>query len=1110
MRRFFHAAVLALLAAAIFPSDAIRAASTTVVISEFRVRGPNGGSDEFIELYNMSTAPVNIGSWKVNGSNNAAGTSTRATIPINTVLNPGCHYLLTNSSTSGGPYSGSVTGDQTYATGVTDDGGIGLLNASSVVVDQVGMSVGSAYKEGTILSSLGTTNLNRSYERKPGGNAGSATDTDNNLSDFRLITPSDPQNSNSACITLNGPSGVGAASPATVMTGNTTLLTVTVTPGNPPQPITSVVADLSAIGGSPVQPFADNGVYPDAAANDLTYSFVATVPLGTPEGAKSLPVTITDSLNRAGSATIALTVELPPPPFVEIHDIQGGGPTSPYAGQRVATQGIVTAQRFNNGFFIQEPDGQADADPQTSEGIFVFTGTGNIPAAAAVGNLVDVAGTVAEFIPAADPFSPPQTELSGTLTVSTVSQGNALPAPITLTPADTDPAGSIEQLERFEGMRVRVESLTVVAPTQGSVSEANATASSSGVYFGVVTGVARPFREPGVQVPDPLPAGSPCCVPRFDANPERLRVDSNGQVGFSATDTTEVMSGAVVSGIVGVVDYASRAYTILPDLDGQGVVSNTHGAIAVDAPSVDQFTIATANIERFFDTTNDDGVSDVALTQAAFDKRLNKVSLEIRTVMQSPDIVAFEEVENLPTLQAIAAKVNGDAVAAGQASPQYDAYLVEGNDIGGIDVGFLVKSSRVTVNEVQQYGKDATFTNPDTNAQDLLNDRPPLLLRATVHGGLYADSDVTVIANHLRSLNGVDDAATGARVRAKRLAQAEFLARLIQDRQNANAAEHIVAVGDFNAFEVNDGYVDVMNTIRGDAPPADQVVLATAAGDLVEPNLTDLMTLAPADQRYSYSFDGSAQELDHVLVTQSTLAIVHGVEWGRTNADFPETFRSDGTRPERVSDHDPVVAYFRLFDTTAPVLSGLNDVVLEANSAAGAATTFAPTANDAVDGSVSVTCVPASGSLFPIGNTTVNCSAEDASHNTANGSFTVTVHDTTAPTSPSLTVTPNLLWPANHRMVDVVLTATSTDLVDAHPACAIASATSNESDNGADDGNTVGDIVITGPLTLSLRAERSGTGSGRIYTIGVQCQDHATPPNIGPVSNAYVTVPRSR
>src|SRR2546428_10735452 len=95
-----------------------QAVSTTVVIGEFRVRGPNGGSDEFIELYNLSSSAVNIGGWKVNGSNNTAGTRTRATISAGITLHPGGHYPLTNSSINGRPYIGPVVRGQTYSTRV--------------------------------------------------------------------------------------------------------------------------------------------------------------------------------------------------------------------------------------------------------------------------------------------------------------------------------------------------------------------------------------------------------------------------------------------------------------------------------------------------------------------------------------------------------------------------------------------------------------------------------------------------------------------------------------------------------------------------------------------------------------------------------------------------------------------------------------------------------------------------------------------------------------------------------------------------------------------------------------------------------------------------------
>jgi endonuclease G len=235
--------VFAVLAFIIFLSfsSRVQAVSTNVVISEFRVRGPNGGNDEFIELYNLSGAPVAIGGWNVRGSNNAAGVSIRATVTAGTTLQPGCHYLLTNAAASG--YSGAIVGDQTYTVGITDDGGIALTLPDGTIVDAVGMSTGSAYKEGTVLPSLGATtasNLNRGYERKPGGAAGSGTDTDNNLADFQLITPSDPQNS-SECST---PSPTPTPSPTATATP-----TPTPTPNPSPTPIPGSVVISQVYGG---------------------------------------------------------------------------------------------------------------------------------------------------------------------------------------------------------------------------------------------------------------------------------------------------------------------------------------------------------------------------------------------------------------------------------------------------------------------------------------------------------------------------------------------------------------------------------------------------------------------------------------------------------------------------------------------------------------------------------------------------------------------------------------------------------------------------------------------------------------------------------------------
>jgi hypothetical protein len=92
------------------------------------------------------------------------------------------------------------------------------------------------------------------------------------------------------------------------------------------------------------------------------------------------------------------------------------------------------------------------------------------------------------------------------------------------------------------------------------------------------------------------------------------------------------------------------------------------------------------------------------------------------------------------------------------------------------------------------------------------------------------------------------------------------------------------------------------------------------------------------------------------------------------------------------------------------------------------------------------------------------------------------------PTIQSLTVSPNTLWPPNHNMVPVTLTVAATD------SCGIASekivsVTSNEPSDGLGDGDTSPDWNITGDVGRQLRAERSGTGNGRIYTITVGVTD---------------------
>ncbi len=180
---------------------------------------------------------------------------------------------------------------------------------------------------------------------------------------------------------------------------------------------------------------------------------------------------------------------------------------------------------------------------------------------------------------------------------------------------------------------------------------------------------------------------------------------------------------------------------------------------------------------------------------------------------------------------------------------------------------------------------------------------------------------VTVIVNHLRSLIDVElSNATGARVRAKRAAQAEFLANYIQSRQEANPAERIVLVGDFNAFQFNDGYADVIGTIKGTPARGDRSAGGvTGSGRIRISSMRSKRSIRSAATRSCST--ATRRCSDHVLLNPPALANLTRIDFARVNADFAEVLRNDATRPERFSDHDIPVAYFQIMpdDVTARV-----------------------------------------------------------------------------------------------------------------------------------------------------------------------------------------------
>ncbi|HEY3027675.1 MAG TPA: Calx-beta domain-containing protein [Pyrinomonadaceae bacterium] len=308
-----------------------------VLISEFRTRGANGAADEFMEIYNPTTSPVTIGGLKIRASNNSGAASDRITVPVGTTLGSGCHYLLANNSTGG--YNGSVAADQTYTTGIADDGGIAITRSDgTTIIDAVGMGSGSIYKEGTTLPSLGN-NINQSYERKTGAAFGNGTDTNNNSKDFFLNSgSSNPQNSASGCLDLTTAdlAITNSDSPDPAITGSEVTYTISVTNNGAAIAESALVTDTLPVTVTYISCSATEGGVCGGANNNRTITFPSLA-----AGASAI-VTLVAIVNSAAGTTItntatvasrisdpnlvnnsatAITLVQAPPPALTINDI---------------------------------------------------------------------------------------------------------------------------------------------------------------------------------------------------------------------------------------------------------------------------------------------------------------------------------------------------------------------------------------------------------------------------------------------------------------------------------------------------------------------------------------------------------------------------------------------------------------------------------------------------------------------------------------------------------------------------------------------------------------------------------------------------------------------
>src|SRR4030095_3527851 len=185
----------------------------------------------------------------------------------------------------------------------------------------------------------------------------------------------------------------------------------------------------------------------------------------------------------------------------EIFEIQGAGLVSPLLGQTVQTLDNVVTGKDHLGFFMQTPDGRADGNAATSNGIYVFLNA--LPSAVEVGDQVDVQGKVGEFLEMTQIETP-------TFTID--SSGNPLPSAALLNASLPSPSQPLPptDLERYEGMLVRFENGTITGPNDFHNGD-----------FAVVAGSRRAFREPGIEFPG-LPG-----LPIWDGHPEIVEIDTH-------------------------------------------------------------------------------------------------------------------------------------------------------------------------------------------------------------------------------------------------------------------------------------------------------------------------------------------------------------------------------------------------------------------------------------------------------------------------------------------------------------------------------------------------------------------------------------------------------
>jgi predicted extracellular nuclease len=868
--------VLAVLTPLVFALGSARAAPTELFFSEY-IEGTS--NNKALEIYNGTGGPVDLAAndYAVQMCFNGSA-SCSLSIPLTGTVASGDVYVLAQAAAS--PVI-LAQADQTNGSGWFNGNDAVVLRKGAAIIDVIGQL---GFDPGTEWGTGLTSTADNTLRRKATVEAGDSNPTDafDPALEWNGLATDDFTGLGAHSVVVTDPAPqVVATTPPAGATGVSPTSDLTVTFSEPVSVAGSWFSISCALSGSHTAA-ASGGPTTFTLDPDVDFTLGETC-TATITAAQVSDLDLDDPPD-AMAADFAWSFSLVGP-VRRIHEIQGAAHRSPLEGQAVSdVPGIVTAT-VSNGFFYEDPE--PDADPATSEGLFVFTSSAP---SAAVGDSVQVDGFVAEFRPGgAASTNLSQTELTAPV-IDVLSSGSRPPGPSVIgkggrIPPDMviedDAAGSVETsgvfdpaqdgidfYESFESMRVQVNRAHVVGPTNA---------------FGEIPVVADWGERAGVKT-----ARGGIVIRPDDFNPERIHLDDR----LLPVPLLNV-GDRFKSPVVGILDYSFGNFKLAVS---EAVVTVSGGLEreVAKAAGNQEIAVATFNVENL-----DPGDGPAKFAELA--------SLIVDN-LRSPDLLALEEIQDAtgpvndgttdagPTLALLVAAiqaVGGPVYDFRQIDPVNNA---DGGEPGGnIRVGFLFRTDRglsfvdrpggtstaATGVVAGASGPELTFspgrvdpTNPAFSAS-----RKPLAGESRYRGETFF-----VIANHFNSKGG-DDPLFGRFqppnqiTETQRHAQAHVVNDFVDATLAVDQRADVIVLGDLNDFE----FSETLEILQGDV-------------------LENLLLTLPKPERYTYVFEGNSQVLDQILVSRHLVRSLSAYDVVHVNSEFAD----------QASDHEPQVARFSL------------------------------------------------------------------------------------------------------------------------------------------------------------------------------------------------------